>query len=77
MTSIDEIASSSGASEGSHGHSTHAAAPTCADEVHVPHLPLTGFQKVVCVVELIASAVFAVFLWSTLINHVMYLATIL
>ncbi len=71
MTDIDEVTGTGGIAEKSHGHP--AQEPKTHYDVPIPHLPLTGTQKVICVIELILSGAFAVYLWSYLINHVMYL----
>jgi hypothetical protein len=43
------------------------------EEIEVPHLPLTGTQKLVCVVELILAGLLTVFVFSTLIRHIIEL----
>lgn len=43
------------------------------DEMEVPHLPLTGTQKLVCIVELILAGLLTVFVFSTIIRHLIEL----
>lgn len=43
------------------------------EEIEVPHLPLTGTQKLVCVVELILAGLLTVFTFSTIIRHIIEL----
>lgn len=42
-------------------------------EIEIPHLPLTGTQKIVCVVELILAGLLTVFVFSTIIRHIIEL----
>lgn len=69
MSKIDEITGSGGALSNSHGH-TGEESHHDGDEIHIPHIPLNGTQKLVCVVELILSGLLAVFLFSAILRHI-------
>jgi hypothetical protein len=43
------------------------------DEIHIPHVPLTGTQKLVCIAELILAGLLTVFVFSTIIRHIIEL----
>ena len=43
------------------------------EEIHIPHVPLTGTQKLICVVELILAGLLTVFIFSTIIRHIIEL----
>jgi hypothetical protein len=68
MANIDEIVGSEGAGAGSSDHSKKESGH--GDEIHIPHVPLTGTQKLVCVVELILAGLLTVFIFSNLIRHI-------
>ena len=77
MTKIDDIAGSdeilmdsqsiSDVSDVSEEKTDHG------EEIHIPHVPLTGTQKLVCVVELILAGLLTIFIFSTIIRHIIEL----
>jgi hypothetical protein len=69
MAKIDEMA---GAEEIPESPEIEHEIDTKTDEVqdvHIPHLPLTGVQKIVCIIELIMAGMLTVFIFSTIFKH--------
>ncbi len=77
MTKIDEIAGSDEILMDSQSLSEVPEVPEKetepVEEIHIPHVPLTGTQKLVCVVELILAGLLTVFIFSTIIRHIIEL----
>ncbi len=77
MTKIDDIAGSDEILMDSQSLSDVSDVsdekPDHAEEIHIPHVPLTGTQKLICVVELVLAGLLTVFIFSTIIRHIIEL----